>query len=402
MPLQVTEFDVTEQVRLNRQLGFIAHSVTVDNLSASWLRVQGCGRFVPPFTYGFAGSLIGGTQQANVTWETPIGILPPTAGAGQAQIIYTAGDLAPSNGQPVVTPTQQVICTVDPASVVTGFIGATASLSANKVTFDANGNSPGGQIVSFDVTVPAGANSLILDGVLLYVTLGTPAGAQVQVTGKTTGTLYLNTAAPSVSPSLGQQPQLPAFCVVSPAADSKVTVIVSANILGGSGADVSGSIEVIASFGVTSVAVEGGGTPVTVATAVGNPTFVIPGIQPPSGSSALNLVAGSAGIAAAGTATIVAGVGGQKIYLYSYSVTWAPSGFPTAANLNSACFLQYGGVSVDGTNFLTQTATGITPPAHMGNPACYGLALGSAGGALTLTAPGTGIVAGFTIVYAQY
>jgi hypothetical protein len=76
----------------------MAHSVTVDNYTASWLQVQGVSRFCPPYTYGWIQNLIAGTQQANVAWTTPAGITAPTPGNGTADIEFSDDTTTPSNG----------------------------------------------------------------------------------------------------------------------------------------------------------------------------------------------------------------------------------------------------------------------------------------------------------------
>jgi hypothetical protein len=95
-------FYVTETQPLNQGLGFIANSVIVDNLTASWLYVPGGARFIPPYQYG-ATVPLSGADSADISWPVPAGIVAGPPATGTAICTFTDAALVPNIGQPTYT-----------------------------------------------------------------------------------------------------------------------------------------------------------------------------------------------------------------------------------------------------------------------------------------------------------
>ena len=250
MASRYSPFSVLEGKALSTELGYLAQTVVVDNLTASWIFIQQAGRYVPPFTYGATFGLGAGVQVAQATWQTPPGIVAPTVGAGQAQLTFTSEALPPSNGQQVIVPSQQVPC------------NATAGANAVQVTpttfkTGLTGVSPLNAVVV--VNVPAGANSVALVGPLSAFT------TSVQMVGVQTGTTYMSVTAGNSSSGFIATPL---FALIETGADKQVTLTITV----GAG-DVSGSgvLQVVANFGTQVVAVENTGTPLQVTGIGGTP-----------------------------------------------------------------------------------------------------------------------------------
>lgn len=310
-----SSFTVAEGMPLSSDLGFLANTVIVDNVTASWLFMPNAGRYVPPFTYGATFPLGAGVQVAQAAWRTPPGVTAPTAGSGQAQLTFTDAVLAPSNGQPVVIPSQQVVLTPPPQASWTVSQASPPNITGNLVSFTVGPSGPGSSIAG-DFAVPAGTNSLIIDGGTFSSNGSNQCTFSLTVTGKTTGTVYL--AASSVVGTSQAPPQPPFACIVSPAADPVVTVRVAVNALFSNNA-VTGTFEIVASFGTQAVAVEGvsGATPIPVVPTAAQRPGTVP-------STAL------ASIGASATVTMISGfslIANRVLYAASIS-----AGFGAAAN----------------------------------------------------------------------
>lgn len=149
-------FAVTEGKPLSSDLGFLAHTVIVDNITPSWLDMrQNVGRFIPPFTYGATFPLGAGIQVAQAAWATPPALQAPTVAGGQAQLTFTSAALPPSNGQQVVVPTQATLCTIASSS---GLVNQTAP-KVGATSFTITGGTSSGTVV---FNVPPGTSSLTI------------------------------------------------------------------------------------------------------------------------------------------------------------------------------------------------------------------------------------------------
>lgn len=234
-------FTLAEGQAYNQAQTFAVRSVIVDNLTASWLFVQDAVRPVPPFQYGVVLPLPTANPAPRIYWQTPAGLFAPTPGSGTAYITMVDGELPPSNGQPVITPSQQVFCTLQVQA------GGT-QISPTAVQLGPTGASPGTAFIL--VNVPAGANSVTIVGQM-------PGSVtSVQLQGMTTLTQYM-------SVTTGNNPagliEPPLFAIIEVGADTQLALQIPMAAHGGT--DI---ISVVANFGSQVVAIENGGTPVQV------------------------------------------------------------------------------------------------------------------------------------------
>jgi len=374
-------FTVAEQQQLSAELGFLAASVVADNLTASWLSIPGAGRYVPPFTYGATFPLGAGVQVAQALWRTPPGITPPTAGAGQAQLTFTSDTLVPSNGQPVVIPSQQVPLPV--ASVILATNGASATVGQVVMGLGAGTNS----VLQVLINVPAGANSLIICGNRIGAS---PGATQYSVTvqGTTTNTLYVT----EVGGAAGVSVTPPVACIVSPSADPVVRVTITNQVA----QTAASTFVIVASFGTQAVDVSPGGEPIAVAGANGNPVSTQVGTF---GQTFL----GISGVNAAQTVTLTnPNPGVTQVRLSSMVVSWSggTTGAPSVTVFDSS-----------GTNPLWEviipSSTTTNPTGPNGGSWTFPIPLatitGNGGLVITVTAAGAaGIASVVTGVYGTY
>lgn len=250
-------FTAAEGTTLSSDLGFLANTVVVDNLTASWLFMPNVGRFVPPFTYGATFPLGAGVQVAQALWRTPPGVTAPTAGTGQAQLTFTSAALPPSNGVPVIIPSQQVPLPVSAVVSLSNPGGSGSAATVGQTTINLGTTQASKVVVQY--AVPAGANSLII--------VGNATGAQtsefnfsITVRGTTTNTFY--TAGSSGAANTGSQGPPPLAVVIASAADTTIEVTYTGNASG-----VVATFEVCAVFGTQAIAVQN--TPATILTVQG-------------------------------------------------------------------------------------------------------------------------------------
>lgn len=236
----------TEGKQASSPLTFLARTVQVHNLTASWLYVPDAGQPVPPFTYG-ATLPLQGTSQARISWSTPAGITPATVGTGTATFLWLEDALPPSNGQQVVVPSQQVTCAL--SNIITTS-GATGTITSNILSFTLPVNA-GSPSISVDATLPAGTNSLIFAGDLDEIS----GLDQVTLTviGNQSKTVWLS--------AVSVLPDFPLSCIVSPSQDSTVRVTMT----DGTNSKITGTLAVVASFGTQAVSViNSGGVPIDI------------------------------------------------------------------------------------------------------------------------------------------
>src|ERR1700722_20266154 len=113
--------NVTEGQPLNASLGFVANSVTINNITQSWAYVSAAQQFIPPYQYGVVLNLPG-TDTGDIVWQTPTSLPVGPLGSplGTLTATYTTATLTPSNGMSVFT--QQT-------SVVLGEVGTGLSIN---------------------------------------------------------------------------------------------------------------------------------------------------------------------------------------------------------------------------------------------------------------------------------
>src|ERR1700722_9098871 len=110
--------NVTEGQPLNASLGFVANSVTINNITQSWAYVSAAQQFIPPYQYGVVLNLPG-TDTGDIVWQTPTSLPVGPVGSGTLTATYTTATLTPSNGMSVFTQQTQVLFrTVPPLSFV--------------------------------------------------------------------------------------------------------------------------------------------------------------------------------------------------------------------------------------------------------------------------------------------
>jgi hypothetical protein len=157
------------------------------------MRISATGRYIPPYTYGFSGPLTGGTQQADVSWSTPTGLVTPQMGSGTATVVYTSDTLPASNGYPVIIPSQQI-----PLGTLTSVNGATTTT----------------------MPLPLGANSLLV----MFTEAQVTHVLNITVTGTQSGTQFVASSNPRIAN--------PAVGLISTVADTSVTFGVTCNLAG--------------------------------------------------------------------------------------------------------------------------------------------------------------------------
>ena len=290
-------FTTAEGTPLSRTLTFPAQTVIIDNISASWAYSTDGGRSIPPWTYGVTLP-VSGTTQAALSWNTPAGIPSPTPSGGTATLIYTDDVLALSNGQQVVTPSQQLAL---PISTVIGSTGGSIA-TQGKTSFRVSGT---GQ-VTVDYVIPQGTNSLIITG------NETGAGGEelyvFSVKGLATNTFYAGGSAGQVTATL------PYAFVVAPASDPTVQLIIESEATLAS----LSTIEVVASFGTQAVDISGQPIMITNATSpAGATTPLEVHITQPLGGNPYIISASYA----SGASTTLAPAGTLKAGIYGGSLS---------------------------------------------------------------------------------
>jgi hypothetical protein len=176
MPSQVV--NVAEGKELNISLGFVANSVTINNLTQSWCYEKQSQTFIPPYQYGVVIP-IPGTDTGDIQWRTPTSLPVGPVGSGVLSATYTSASLVPSNGVSVFTQQTQIVLGVVPTSGFTTFV------------------------------LPGGCQGLLI------TQISATTGVAVTVTGVTTGNNYFSGTSP---------PGLALIVPVSPTSDRSVTV----------------------------------------------------------------------------------------------------------------------------------------------------------------------------------
>ena len=224
----------TEGTPTASSLPFQAQSVIVSNLSASWAYLPDANWPVPPWTYGVTMS-VDGASQARISWQTPAGLPAPTVGNGELTAYWTTDSLTPSNGQQVVTPSQQLALPIASVALVSG-AGSSAAVGN---TFFAVGGGAGAHVRT-NYNVPQGTNSLII----LW------AGTQLSGTGLWTVTVTGNETVTNYGSSF----TAPFAIIMGPAGDTSIQV---SAIVSSTGSTSPASFTVIASFGTQAVDLSG-------------------------------------------------------------------------------------------------------------------------------------------------
>lgn len=80
---------------LEKQLGFMARGVVVDNLTNQWIFIREAFVWVPPYVTG-RSTPITGAQKVTVLFQTPVGFTQPTTIAGQSAYIRFTENSQPS------------------------------------------------------------------------------------------------------------------------------------------------------------------------------------------------------------------------------------------------------------------------------------------------------------------
>jgi hypothetical protein len=144
--------NVAEGQPLQQSLGFVANSVTINNITQSWAYERMTQTFIPPYQYGVI-IVLPGSDVAEIQWQTPTSLPVGPVGTGTLAATYTTTTLVPSNGMSVFT--QQTTLVLGKA------------------------NPPG----TTDFTLPAGCQALLI------VTTA-PGTVSVEVAGVATGDIY--------------------------------------------------------------------------------------------------------------------------------------------------------------------------------------------------------------------
>ena len=95
----------THVTSLEEQIGFLAHTLFIDNATANWFFVANAGRWIPPYTIGWIIPLPGGTQVMDVKPIAPpafVNLTPCVEVSDQAAeyalVTYTAAIHPPVSG----------------------------------------------------------------------------------------------------------------------------------------------------------------------------------------------------------------------------------------------------------------------------------------------------------------
>lgn len=84
---------------LEEELGFIAHSIIIDNPTPQWLFLPNVWRFVGPNGLGIVMNIPSGSQKAHVLFQSPPGIAQPGGQAGAAATVqWVEAIMFPSPG----------------------------------------------------------------------------------------------------------------------------------------------------------------------------------------------------------------------------------------------------------------------------------------------------------------
>ena len=214
-------FTPTEGVNLEAELPFTAVTVVCDNVTPSWLLLPGAHRPVPPFQYGVTMPISPGSQVAQAFWVTPSKVIAPTPSNAQAYITFLDVEMTPSNGTPIVVPTQQVNL-VGPIDVVGKAAGA---------------------VVASAVPVPPGANALMV----VFDEADITNVTSIAVVDHVGNYQYIDMTTPRIAN--------PAVGIFSPAAGGSVDLQVQTF----SDGQVIRGMRLIAAFGTTAVAIQPSG-----------------------------------------------------------------------------------------------------------------------------------------------
>lgn len=93
-------FDTAAADRNSSQLGFVAHSVQVDNFSNQWLWFPSARRWIPPSYFGFVLAIVDGTEVAEWHVQIPVGHANGTVGTAASPVVtvWFEAYLAPQAG----------------------------------------------------------------------------------------------------------------------------------------------------------------------------------------------------------------------------------------------------------------------------------------------------------------
>lgn len=96
---QWSRFDVVTNVADDKNLGFMAHSAVIDNMTNQWAYLKSARDYLPPNTIGKIIHFPMGTQKHEIVWEAPPGLaqVGPTANCILV-ITYFEKEFAPSAG----------------------------------------------------------------------------------------------------------------------------------------------------------------------------------------------------------------------------------------------------------------------------------------------------------------
>jgi len=96
--IQSQDFEVTS-ASLNTALGWLAHSIIVDNPTTSWLYLQNINRYVGPGVMQCIIPIESGTQVAQAKFQAPPGVTNPGLyHATNAHVVYTSKLYMPCPG----------------------------------------------------------------------------------------------------------------------------------------------------------------------------------------------------------------------------------------------------------------------------------------------------------------
>ncbi len=100
-PRQYERFFTTTPAALQRQLGFPAQSVRIDNYSSHWVFVRSAGIYVPPFMYGAVLTLDPAVNVAEYLLAAPLGHTDPSTVESVVLSIWYETQYQPSSGTAV-------------------------------------------------------------------------------------------------------------------------------------------------------------------------------------------------------------------------------------------------------------------------------------------------------------
>lgn len=99
VPGQVETIDMKNAVDLDQELGFMAHSIVVDNPTKQWVFISAAQRWVPPGVLGYVMQIPKAASKAQARWRAPDGLAQPAIGtAVTVTITFCEAWLMPSPG----------------------------------------------------------------------------------------------------------------------------------------------------------------------------------------------------------------------------------------------------------------------------------------------------------------